>query len=94
MIAERFADAYEAATFVREVGTPTGAYDILEGPYGDLTYTEEFRIAGVPVGVAWTIPAECLGRELEDWPWDNGSDRVVLDGLHAIGDGETVVLSI
>lgn len=82
MIAERFADAHEAATFVRKVGTPAGEYDITEDRFGDLTYTEAYRIAGVPVRVAWTIPAEYLDRELEDWPWDNGSDRVVPDGEH------------
>lgn len=84
MITERFADAYEAATFVREVGTPTGEYDFTEDPFGDLSYSEAYRIAGVPVSIVWTIPAEYLDRELEDWPWDNGSDRVVPDGEHVM----------
>lgn len=96
MIAERFADAYEAATFVREVGTPTGEYDLLRAG-DDLVYRETYRIAGVPVSIVWTIPAEYLDRELEDWPWDNGSDRVVPDGEHVTRvdrDSPAVVLRI
>lgn len=96
VIAERFADAHEAATFVREVGIPTGEYDLLQTGH-DLTYRETFRIAGVPVSIAWTIPEEYLDRELEDWPWDNGSDRVVPDGVHVTrvdSDSPVVVLRI
>ena len=36
-----------------------------------------------PVHVRWTFDAETVERcGIDDLPWDNGTDRVVVDGLH------------
>lgn len=31
---------------------------------------------------------EYEGRDLEDWPWDNGTARVLVDGCHVTEDEE------
>lgn len=81
-----FENEYDAADWVRHNATATGEYGIEhinDGSGDNLEYTEVYTLdGGCEVQVMWTIPAKYENRELEDWPWDNGTARVVIDGCH------------
>lgn len=89
---QRFEDEYAAADWIMENGTPTGEYGLrrvhLDGvPIGDvmtdyLDYDGQYRVDGVLYTVNWVFPIECEELEFEDWPWDNGTAKVVVDGFH------------
>lgn len=72
---EKRKDVYEAADYVRDVGEATGEYDL-----------KRVHLEGVPVGDVETDYLEYEGCDLEDWPWDNGTARVLVDGCHVTED--------
>lgn len=88
-----FENEYDAADWVRENASATGEYGIervhvdgvpVDGALTDyLEYTEAFTLDdGSEILIMWTIPAKYENKDLEDWPWDNGTARVVVDGYH------------
>ena len=81
-----FENEYDAADWVRENASATGEYGIerINDESGDrLEYTEAFTLDdGSEILIMWTIPAKYENKDLEDWPWDNGTARVVVDGYH------------
>lgn len=79
-----FENEYDAADWVRYNATATGEYGIeyINDESGDrLEYTETFTLDdGSEILIIWTIPAKYENKDLKDWPWDNGTARVVVDG--------------
>lgn len=85
----RFEDEYTAAEAVQMDGelrdvevdawrVPEGGYI---GPMYDTVVRESRIYAGVPVTLRWCFTAEEVeGREVEDYPWDNGTMEVEFDG--------------
>lgn len=84
-----YRDAYDAAAAVIECGqcidSGTDAWTVPEtgyiGPMYDTVVTETWRIGDRVVQVEWCFTREeTEGREMNDWPWDNGTMAVVVDG--------------
>lgn len=82
---DMFGNVYDAAMWVIERGTPTGdsSIEIVDDGYRHIEYVEPYRFAdGSEVSVVWAIPIEYEHSDLADWPWDNGTASVVVDGCN------------
>lgn len=83
-----YADTYDAAKAVIECGecidSDTDQWIVPEngyiGPMYDTVVTERWVVGGRAIDVEWFFrDDETEGREMNDWPWDNGTMAVVVD---------------
>lgn len=86
---ERFEDAYDAAAMVLECGEfrdvswepwrmPESGYI---GPVYDMEVLNDYRLGDHAVQVRWMFTSDEIGDEdPEDWPYDNGTMEIVVDG--------------
>lgn len=90
----RFEDRYEAATDVLENGVLMDDWQeevrldgviLDDSPREWIRHIEQYIVDDIPVRVAWMfLPDEIEGKDMDDWPYDNGTLTIIVDGENVV----------